>query len=46
MCQGEMKKMVEAIQKMPMPETQESEETTNDERPPSGDVGDFFLGID
>lgn len=47
MCQGEMRKLVEAIQDMPKPEPQPdgSEETTNE--PPSGnDNTDFFRGID
>lgn len=43
MCQGEMKKLCEAIQAMP---NQEENTTTNE--PPSGDnsVGNFFIGID
>ena len=46
MCQGEMKKMVEAIQAMPKEEKQD--ENGNTETPPSGDdsVGNFFIGID
>src|SRR5690606_5616037 len=46
MCQGEMKKMVEAIQAMPKQEKQDENENT--ETPPSGDdgVGIFFAGID
>lgn len=46
MCQGEMKKMVEAIQSMPK-EEKKDEENTNANEPPSGDdVGNFFIGID
>ena len=42
MCQGEMKKLVEAIQSMP-----KREETTESvEQPPSGDTSNFFVGID
>jgi len=45
MCQGEMKKMVEAIQEMPKEETKD--ENRDNEVPPSGDaIGVFFLGID
>jgi hypothetical protein len=44
MCQGEMKKIVEAIQNMPKPE---NEEADNEEEPPSGEsLGEFFRGID
>lgn len=47
MCQGEMKKMVEAIQGMPKEEKKPEDETANTNEPPSGDgVGDFFFGID
>lgn len=42
MCQGEMKKLAEAIQNMPKPEPQEK----NTETPPSGETGAFFIGID
>jgi hypothetical protein len=47
MCQGEMKKLVQAIQSMPKEENN-SGENTNAENPPSGDdsVGNFFVGID
>ena len=46
MCQGEMKKMVEAIQGMPK-EEKKDDDTANTNEPPSGDdVGDFFFGID
>ena len=41
MCQGEMKKLVEAIQEMPKPEPVE-----NTDQPPSGESGNFFRGID
>lgn len=45
MCQGEMKRMVEAIQAMPKQENKPENENENE--PPSGDfVGDFFFGID
>ena len=45
MCQGEMKKMVEAIQSMPKEEDQDE---NNTETPPSGNdrVETFFMGID
>lgn len=47
MCQGEMKKMVEAIQAMPKEETKPNEDTNNTDNPPSGEgVADFFFGID
>ena len=50
MCQGEMKKMVEAIQGMPKEEKKvekKEDDTTNTNEPPSGDdVGAFFFGID
>lgn len=47
MCQGEMKKMVEAIQGMPKEEKKPEDENANTNEPPSGDgVGDFFFGID
>jgi hypothetical protein len=46
MCQGEMKKMVEAIQDMPK-EEKRGDDTIDANEPPSGDgVGDFFFGID
>ena len=46
MCQGEMKKMVEAIQGMPKEEKKDGD-TENTNEPPSGDgAGDFFIGID
>ncbi len=46
MCQGEMKKMVEAIQGMPK-EEKKDDDTANTNEPPSGDdVGAFFFGID
>jgi hypothetical protein len=46
MCQGEMKKLVEAIQDMTKEPKIEHQEGS--ENPPSGDsgVGTFFLGID
>lgn len=46
MCQGEMKKIVEAIQGMPKPEENtQTEESANN--PPSGNyIGDFFIGFD
>ena len=43
MCQGEMKKLVEAIQEMPKPEPAENQNT---DQPPSGESGNFFRGID
>ena len=45
MCQGEMKKMVEAIQGMP--KVEEKKEDENNAEPLSGDsIGNFFIGID
>ena len=47
MCQGEMKKMVLAIQDMPKEEPEQTEENQNANEPPSGDDKDnFFTGID
>ena len=46
MCQGEMKKIAEAIQAMPK-EVKKESETEDDNQPPSGkDLDNFFLGID
>ena len=47
MCQGEMKKMVEAIQAMPKPEEKKEGEEAATE-PPSGGESDskFFIGFD
>jgi len=44
MCQGEMKKMVEAIQDMPKVESVEQQ--SDEFEPPSGDSMAFFSGID
>lgn len=49
MCIGEMKKLVESIQDMPKPETQNSQQTTNQNTEPDNSSGDdflFFAGID
>jgi len=46
MCQGEMKKLCEAMQNEPKKEIEKIENANPDEQPPSGDVGDFFFGID
>lgn len=47
MCQGEMRKIVEAIQDMPKPETNKQNENDNSNEPPSGkDDAAFFIGID
>jgi len=47
MCQGEMKKLFEDIQDFPKPkqEPQQEQETANPEQS-SGDVSNFFFGID
>lgn len=46
MCQGEMKKLVESIQAMPIQDSQEGEAAN--ETPPSGGdaLGVFFMGFD
>lgn len=44
MCLGEMKKLFEAIQDTPKVEN--NNETADEETPPSGDLGNFFTGID
>jgi hypothetical protein len=44
MCQGEMAKLVEAIQNMPKKETPKNEDGSD--APPSGDNGGLFIGID
>jgi hypothetical protein len=41
-CLGEMKKLIEAIQDMPKPQEQEQEIDS----PPSGELTNFFIGID
>ena len=46
MCLGEMKKLVEAIQDMPKPETKNEEQSQNEEEKSSGDDLVFFVGID
>lgn len=47
MCQGEMRKVVEAIQNMPKPEEKKEDEDVNSNEPPSGDSDtNFFIGID
>lgn len=46
MCQGEMKKMVEAIQAMPKDEKKEDENGNTNEPPSGDDVSNFFVGID
>lgn len=47
MCQGEMRKVVEAIQNMPKPEEKKEGEDVNSNEPPSGDSNStFFIGID
>lgn len=42
MCVGEMKKLVEAIQEMPKPEQEQTEQTEMT----SGEAMQFFIGID
>jgi len=44
MCQGEMKKIVEAIQDMP--KINDDENDTNTEAPSGDGTSDFFFGID
>ena len=46
MCQGEMKKLVEALQDMPKPEPKNEEQSQNEEEKSSGDDLAFFVGID
>ena len=46
MCQGEMKKIVEAIQDMPKIEKTNEEIIDNINNPPSGKLDTFFFGID
>lgn len=47
MCQGEMRKLVEAIQDMPKEERNADAESPNADAPPSGgEFGGFFFGID
>lgn len=45
MCQGEMKKIVEAIQDMPKVEINPNDQNTQEEVS-SGDLAAFFIGID
>ena len=49
MCQGEMKKLIDAIQKMPREQAPARREDDDDSvRPSSGEgmIGNFFRGLD
>ncbi len=45
-CQGEMKKIYDAIQNEPKKEIKNETETTNSEDPTSGQLATFFFGYD
>lgn len=46
MCRGEMKVLIESIQNMPKEEKSDSDEEKSPEEMSSGELADFFIGID